>query len=194
MFQGEKQGVSLQNSIDKYHEQNKMEDNCHLELADYDDEPNDYAKISLSNMFLPIMFWCICVIIAIVLQIMHLSQTKKGKATVFGRKSSLDVSRFSSPIKKDEKLQHDDENLSVNADDPTPCVATNVEPEDDFRENGSTAHTIRKRVMFSSGHDISNPSATGEDDIKNRIQRLVETSAVTELIECFLEMKNQKEE
>ena len=55
------------------------------------DDVEKFVRVSPSNMFLPILAFMICAIIAVVLQLIHERRRKKGLVSSFGRQSSLDI-------------------------------------------------------------------------------------------------------
>ena len=54
-------------------------------------ETNEYTKIEIKNMFLPLMFFASCAVLATLLQIVHHYYVKKGKQSLVGRRSTLSL-------------------------------------------------------------------------------------------------------
>jgi len=86
-------GVSLESEKQAYFEKHKIRETCEIELSNLNKpEADDFARVSTMNMFLPIMAFVICVLIAVVLQLIHENEKKKGRTSAFGRKSTLGIS------------------------------------------------------------------------------------------------------
>lgn len=72
MYLGEKSyGVNLENAKQLFIEENDIEEQCEFELSNLNtEEVDDFARVSQSNMFLPIMLFVACAFTAVVLQLL----------------------------------------------------------------------------------------------------------------------------
>ena len=88
MYQGERyHKASIQTSKDEY----TQEIACNVHFSEGDTETSDYDEITVRNFFLPIVFFLACAVLAVILQIVHLYNVKKGKRSLVGRRSSLNL-------------------------------------------------------------------------------------------------------
>ena len=86
MFQAEREGVNLQASKDEFPTQIE----CDVDLSE-EVEGDEMDAITVKNFFLPIMFFVVCVAIAIIVQVRHMSNVKKGRKSLMGRRSSFNL-------------------------------------------------------------------------------------------------------
>ncbi|KAK1739295.1 hypothetical protein QTG54_009838 [Skeletonema marinoi] len=87
-------GVSLESAKQAFIEENENEQQCKVELSNLGteaDDDDDFPRVSTTNMFLPIMAFVACVFTAVVLQLIHENERKKGRSSSIGRKSTLDL-------------------------------------------------------------------------------------------------------
>lgn len=88
MIQGEREGWSIQSSKDLF----PQESTCDV-FFDPEDayEVDDFTRISIKNMFLPLVAFAVCVLIAIILQVVHIMKTRRGQESNLGRHSTLNL-------------------------------------------------------------------------------------------------------
>ena len=87
MIQGTRyHAVSIQSSKDNY-----AQETCNTMFSGEDAEEGDYAQITIKNMFLPLVFFGSCVVLATIFQLIHCFKTKQGKKSLIGRQSSVDL-------------------------------------------------------------------------------------------------------
>jgi hypothetical protein len=113
-------GYSLESAKQAYIEENEIQNQCEVELSNLNEnEANDFARVSESNMFLPIMAFVICAFIAVVLQLMHKYKEKNGRRSAFGRQSTLGISwaRGLHAASDLEKVDEDDSEMSQSFDE-----------------------------------------------------------------------------
>ena len=93
MYTAEKEHkLSLEGVKQAFMKENDFKAECEVELSNLNTVSDDeFPQISPSNMFLPIIFFVVCAVIAAVLQLRHDSERKKGHATTFGRMSTLEM-------------------------------------------------------------------------------------------------------
>ena len=197
--EGERDGVTLDFFAKRHNDRHQNKPICDCTFASFD-ETNEYARISVSNVFLPVIFFLSCAVIAMVLQL-HLQRTKKNqKQHPLGRVSHFHHSKYtnkdySNDVTEDEgeaksapKLDHavpkidNGDNGIIQKQSPNKSVrfATDDEQEDDW----SWLHS-------SDGGSALNPDTRGS--APSRIQHLVETGALDELIDCLQEIKRPKQ-
>jgi len=88
MYQGlTHHGVSLQTAKDEF----PQDIGCDVHLSEEATGGSEGDVISVKNMFFPIMFFVGCAVIAVLFQLIHLYEVKKGKASLIGRRTSLDL-------------------------------------------------------------------------------------------------------
>jgi len=87
MHKGERSGVTLQTSKDEYTE----EKICDVHFSKVDTESSDYDKIGIPNMILPILFFVTCTALAVIMQINYISQSRRGKESLVGTRSTLNL-------------------------------------------------------------------------------------------------------
>jgi hypothetical protein len=93
MYQGERfHDLSIGSEQEKYAEDYGWE-NCNVKLSDEVNEPSDdYAEITVRMMFLPLMLFLGCSVLAVLMQVLHHRQSKDGRQpSLVGRVSKLDV-------------------------------------------------------------------------------------------------------
>mmetsp|Transcript_34735 Transcript_34735/g.56767 ORF Transcript_34735/g.56767 Transcript_34735/m.56767 type:complete len:669 (+) Transcript_34735:46-2052(+) len=88
MYQGERyHKASIQTAKDEY----TQEIACNVYFSEEDTETSDYDEITVRNFFLPIMFFFAFAVLAVILHIVHLYNVKKGRRSLVGRRSTLDL-------------------------------------------------------------------------------------------------------
>ncbi|EJK46726.1 hypothetical protein THAOC_34592, partial [Thalassiosira oceanica] len=88
MIQGEREGWSIQSSKDLF----PQESTCNA-FFDPEDaaEVDDFTRISIKNMFLPLVVFALSILIAIILQVVHIIKTRRGEESNLGRHSTLSL-------------------------------------------------------------------------------------------------------
>ncbi len=232
MYVAEKEhGLSLENVKQAFIEKNKIKAECEVELSNLDAvSEDDFLSVSPSNMFLPIIFFVACAVIAAVLQLRHDSERKKGRNSTFGRKSTLemyeirrrtvekcdgdekevrdaDVQRKDSLLSLDEKVEEYDcatktksDTVAYNGNDVErgqicDFPGANV-PGDEFHENGAPQSTLIEDVDMVN-EDADTAVKVEDNGISHRIEELVESGVIEEVLDCFdffQEMKKLKKD
>jgi len=217
IYQGEKyKGVSLQKSAEEYVAETGGLP-CSIELSELDNqESDDYTQISPKNMILPIIFFLVFAIVAIILQVVH--ERRKGKGDLMGRTSTLELFAdrpskgfnesakdaikmldSSVPFRLHRPSLFDEEKKDVEEEgcdlDVKKSVIFNDVSEDDFYNNDDNMAPRIKGLMGSS--TITDTEGTpvrsyDENDLNHRIQKLIESGAIDDVLECFQEMKRLK--
>jgi len=229
MYTAEKsQGYSLESEKQAYTEENKTKKKCEIDLSNLNkNEAGDFARVTTSNMFLPIMAFAICVFIAVVLQLIHENKKKNGRTSAFGRKSTLGISWLrgtytASDVKRvawDDQVNEDDSAIDRKSviqrlqrhtldkgDVDGVCDfpgANDPGTGDEFDENGAPQSTHRPSIVIGSIDDIAVPNEDSdkaveeENEIGHRIEELVESGDIKEVLACFdfvQEMKKIKKD
>ena len=106
MFQAEKyHDVSVQSSEDAYWAESKRQPTCNVLLSEQEeDEAGEFAQIEPANLFLPIVFFLLCAVIAVILQLYYRWVSKREekkasqrnllsskRASMMGRVSTLNL-------------------------------------------------------------------------------------------------------
>jgi len=86
MYKGGRSGVTLQHAKDEH----PQEKTCDVRFFGVD-ESSDYDSIGIKNMFLPILFFVTCTALAVIMQIVHICQSRRGKESLVGTRSSLNL-------------------------------------------------------------------------------------------------------
>jgi hypothetical protein len=92
MYQGERlHGLSISTEKETYMKDYGWE-SCNVKISEEVDEPSDdYAKITVRMMFLPLMLFLSCSVLAVLMQCLHQSQRKDGHQSLVGRASTLNA-------------------------------------------------------------------------------------------------------
>jgi len=92
MYQAEKKhGISITKMNEEYLEQVNKATSCPLKLSEQDGSGGDYDKITVQNFTLPLILYACAAGIAIVLQIYYTYAKSRGKASLIGRTSQLNL-------------------------------------------------------------------------------------------------------
>ena len=126
-------GYSFESAKQAYIKETEIKKQCEIELSNLNqEEADDFAPVSESNMFLPIMAFAICAFIAVVLQLIHENKKKNGRRSAFGRHSTLGISwvrgihaAIASDVERgdvqrkgwDKKVDEDDSEMSRSVDE-----------------------------------------------------------------------------
>ena len=86
MYRGERLGVTLQTSKDEF----PTQIGCDVHLSD-EVEGDEMDEITVKNFFLPIMFFLVFATIAVIVQLRHHRNIKRGKKSLMGRRSSFNL-------------------------------------------------------------------------------------------------------
>ncbi|KAL7533390.1 hypothetical protein ACHAXR_007666, partial [Thalassiosira sp. AJA248-18] len=191
MHQGSKYfGVTLETSMEKFDTGHSM---CKVDFSVEDREANEYSKISVENLFFPIIFFLSFAVLAIIVQIFRHRAWSKGRTDFAGRTSSLDLMR---EVKKEAAKEDSDatppqplpqpriEAISIRKGTIVNMDCSN-EVNDTFHENGNTYAVNEVNVSHSPSND--------GDSATSRLHRLVETGALDEFFVCYNEIRGQKE-
>lgn len=201
-------GVSVESTKQAFIENNPaFKAECEVELSNLGmEEADDFTQVESINMILPIIIFVICAFIAVVMQLMHESKKKKGQTSyLIGRQSTLniyqsrrqnldDVDEETNVQRKgscglDEQVDEGGSGMprSKSGDEFVSCIS-----EDEFYENGAPQSTPGPKSIFgglSEDMDMIN-----EDDdeavkrgkeISHRIEELVESGAIEDVLDCF---------
>jgi hypothetical protein len=103
MYQGDRfHDLSIIGEQEKYAEDYGWE-SCNVKLSEGVNEPSDdYAKITVKMMFLPLMLFLSCLVLAVLMQVLHHRQSNDGRESLVGRASTLNV-MSSEPVGKKAK-------------------------------------------------------------------------------------------
>jgi len=101
ILEGEKfKGITIPAAQEKYDREFKRQPDCNIEFSLSDQEPSDYAKIGVENLFFPTIFFCSFAFAAVLCQLYdqwsYKRSLKKGKktfSTIMGRSTSLRVKK-----------------------------------------------------------------------------------------------------
>ena len=119
ILEGDKfKGITIPSAQEKYDEVYKRQPDCNIEFSLADQEPSDYAKIGVDNLFFPTIFFCSFAFTAVAFHLYDQWSYKKSKkkgrhfSSVMGRRAS-----FKSPKAIAEDLNDDvaDRTESINA-------------------------------------------------------------------------------
>lgn len=109
MVQGEREGWTIESSKDLF----PQESTCNAFFNPEDAaEVDDFTRISIKNMFLPLVVFGVCVLIAITMQVVHVIKTRRGEESNLGRHSTLNLTETRRPSKFDS-IKSKDLNPSV---------------------------------------------------------------------------------
>ena len=207
-YLGEKShSMSWENIKENFNEEKSIKEKdvnaeCEVELSKLDEEEvNEFAQINPNNMFLPITTFAVCAFIAVFLQLVHERNRKRGKTSSFGRQSTLDMfqminKRFSIAGKND-----DDDVCVMPKSNPLSTPSSQVRfsfgdgiPDGEFNENAAKEGVSEAKPIASSPNDDNMAMAAVTDsdgvaevaaDISHRIEQLVESGVMEEVLDCF---------
>jgi hypothetical protein len=84
-------GLSIDTMKETYAEEYGRE-SCNVEISEGVNElSNDYDKITVRMMFLPLMLFLGCSVLAVIMQVLHQRHRKDGHRSLAGRKSALNI-------------------------------------------------------------------------------------------------------
>ncbi len=178
-------------------EKNDIKPQCEIQLSQLSNNSEELPQVSPSNMFLPIMAFVACALIAAAMEMYHESKRRKGRTTNFGRKSTLDIylnSVVKQPVAQDKIDAGVDEDGDARREEVRDFPGANI-PGDEFHENGSP-QTQRSGSNNLTAHNALAVKG-GEDDISHRIEELVESGVIEDVLDCFdffQEMKKLKKD
>ena len=194
MYTGEKSyGVSVANAKKNFIEEKGFKAQCEVELSNLSmEEVDDFASVSPSNMFLPIILFVTCAVIAVILQLIHESKTKEGRTSSFGRKSSLDIFGEKKEVDEDEdeksilKLNSLDSVVDASGRDDKQlqvCDSTGAGIPGDELNN----HNVPQSTPDPNSNLTSPIGGGGErnEEISRRMEQIVESGLVEEVLDCF---------
>mmetsp|Transcript_41160 Transcript_41160/g.86336 ORF Transcript_41160/g.86336 Transcript_41160/m.86336 type:complete len:622 (-) Transcript_41160:278-2143(-) len=87
MHKGERSGVTLQTSKDEY----TQEKTCDVHFSKVDTESSEYDKIGVKNMMFPVLFFGTCTVLAVIMQIEYICQSRRGRESLVGTWSTLNL-------------------------------------------------------------------------------------------------------
>ena len=223
MYTAEKNhGHSLESAKQAFINENNIRAECEVELTNLNmEEVDDFARVTTSNMILPIMTFVICACIAVVLQVIHERSRKKGQPSTFGRKSTLDI--FASMKNKRVNFKSDDSDDELvnppaqqmmqrrqmdNSDVDRGCDVPGADISgDEFHDEGAaqfqsaSAPKSDFKVSFGELNKANEEALTAveveDNGISHRIEELVESGVIEEVLDCFdffQEMKRLKKD
>ena len=67
---------------------------CNFRITEVQNESDDYAKITVRMMFLPLVMFLSCSILGVMMQVYDHRQRKRGHQSLVGRASSIDRINF----------------------------------------------------------------------------------------------------
>mmetsp|Transcript_36003 Transcript_36003/g.63128 ORF Transcript_36003/g.63128 Transcript_36003/m.63128 type:complete len:701 (+) Transcript_36003:59-2161(+) len=171
MYQGERLGVLLQTAKDEF----PQETTCNIYFPQGDSETSDYAKISVKNMFLPIMFFVACTVLAVILQIIHLIQVKRGVGSLVGRRSTLTLVTDSRGTNRKTSWSKRRSWLEKNDSD------SKEDEEENFNDDGLQQIISTRSIMTGIlPSEIDLESKEEEDFIDDELhQRINSTKSIT---------------
>ena len=133
MFQAEKEGVTLQASKDEF----PTQIDCDVYLSE-EIEGDEMDAITVKNFFLPIMFFIAFAVAAVLLQIRHVNNVKKGQKSLMGRKSTFDLMNSMRRVRKKDDNESDSDHDTYRHYTTTQQRANSLKPhpeEDTFNDN-----------------------------------------------------------
>mmetsp|Transcript_41161 Transcript_41161/g.86339 ORF Transcript_41161/g.86339 Transcript_41161/m.86339 type:complete len:196 (+) Transcript_41161:140-727(+) len=173
MYKGGRSGVTLQHAKDEH----PQEKTCDVRFSGVDTESSDYDKIGIANMFLPILFFGTCTALAVIMQIVHISQSRRGKESLVGTRSTLNLvadaperqgkgswSKHSKRRKasmisyNSDKEEEDEKEFGPNQ---------GMQSFDDFKDNGLNGRIARsKSIMRGSYGDDGTENLQLDDEMQ----------------------------
>ena len=202
MYTAEKTyGVDLNSVKNAFIEKNDIKPKCEIQLSQLSNNSEELPRVSPSNMFLPIMFFVGCALIAAAMEMYHESKRRKGRTTTFGRKSTLDIYAGINKSHASEILGEEDRHHQTLGDGDVDRTG------DDFHDNGAPRSSAAPKTILKGPTDgmaitIENADdALREEgnDVSQRIEELIMQSSAMEevLLDCvdfFQEMKKLKKD
>eukprot|EP00984_Skeletonema_dohrnii_P024491 scaffold13616_cov98-Skeletonema_dohrnii-CCMP3373.AAC.2 len=136
-------GYSLESAKQAFIEENEIKTQCEVELSNLSteaDDDDDFPRVSTTNMFLPIMAFVACVFTAVVLQLIHENERKKGRSSSMGRKSTLDLYEI-------RRLTVDDGDEKRDVQRKGRCLEDDEHNDDDDSAMPQSKSTVVKRSL-----------------------------------------------
>merc|ERR1712194_834982 len=136
-------------------------DGCNVQFSRETSGEAEDAQITVMNMSFPIMCFFVFAAIAVILHLAHLSNVKKGKKSLVGRRSTFDKSmlpndRFSS-IKDDEEslAQDDDDDKKGHGWEQDEQRAGSDNTSNDVQDSNLFQDKTTAKPMIGGMHDVS---------------------------------------
>lgn len=149
----------------EYLETNSFSASCDLKLSTADREADDTTPIEVRNMFLPLILFVICALLAAMLQIIHerRSRTSKGKEkpSVLGRVSTLHL--FTENKDARQKIKYDEDEFF-----PNPKILQQKHDEEEFFDAQDITGVKQSNGIGNvvSGKDGASTESAQEDEPK----------------------------
>ena len=141
----------------EYLETNGFSTSCDLKLSTADREADDTTPIEVRNMFLPLILFVICALLAAMLQIIHerRSRTSKGKEkpSVLGRVSTLHLFTEGKDPRRKSTQKHDEDEFFPN---PKILQQQHDEEEELFDAENITGVTQSNGIGKQNNHHRTN--------------------------------------
>jgi hypothetical protein len=84
-------GSSIESEQEEYREEYEWE-SCDVKLIEeVNEQSDDYAEITLKMMYLPLMLFLSCSVLAVLMQVIHQRQRKEGRQSLAGRASTFNL-------------------------------------------------------------------------------------------------------
>ena len=91
------------NLKEKYSPTEALDSQCVIQLSDLSlQSADEYAMITVQNMYFPLVFFAVCALIGIILQCIYMFSS--NKSSLIGRVSQLDLTTTGTASKKDRYL------------------------------------------------------------------------------------------
>lgn len=178
--------MNLQASKDEF----PTQVDCDVDLSE-EVEGDEMDAITVKNFFLPIMFFVVCVAIAIIVQLRHMSNVKKGRKSLMGRRSSFNLMEQLKHSNQNAEYEeesdfHDEEEMRTSGDIPqqsaersgtnnalirsNSLVKGDLPSEDTFNENGKKDSL---KVSFGNVHfDAEEIDLSDNDALRDRYDNI----------------------
>ena len=233
MSRAEKRGITLSNLALQATVLPQNKPVCDTSVAAYEEESTEYAQLCVEDIIVPIIFFSVCAVTAVLMQLWH--ERTKGSASrpLLGRTSAFQsVGKFAAHLSIKKMFEKEGIDIDATpAGDGTLGHGGSPVDEEDRRESWMEQHprgeelrerksVQRTRVSFegdgmnegdvaqanplnayekgsglSEGriHDSSNEKTVGTKSTSSRIEHLVETGALDDLLDCLQDIKRRKE-
>eukprot|EP00581_Thalassiosira_minuscula_P007139 CAMPEP_0183703846 /NCGR_PEP_ID=MMETSP0737-20130205/1421_1 /TAXON_ID=385413 /ORGANISM="Thalassiosira miniscula, Strain CCMP1093" /LENGTH=733 /DNA_ID=CAMNT_0025930645 /DNA_START=80 /DNA_END=2281 /DNA_ORIENTATION=+ len=166
---------------------------CNIHLTE-DVEANDYAEIEVKNFFFPILFFLVFSAMAVILQIVHLRNVKKGNQSLVGRRSTLNlVADIPSEDKSELSWRKHGRMFSIDKSDDSDGKENGEDYNNIESEEGAITRPIMSALQEDEDKFEDNEEGKEIDDIDTELQHRIPNGNTESLMPDSSEVGNENQ-
>jgi len=142
----------------RYAEESEWLGSCDFQLStEANESSDDYAEITVGMMFFPLIFFLSCTVLALIMQMLHQYQIKKGRESLVGRAEDLEVTTDKRVGRKDAASR----SLSTRSFSKRSARFSNIRTRSKFKDEDNE-DISSKGISFD--HKCDNVDDDNDDD------------------------------